>query len=93
MPYDAAGKRRANLPLRGGKGTGFVGSPWATENPVTRFPLGEVPRSGQGGAHFPARKGGLHVFPRAKPGCKGFIHTGAAGAHHNPRGLKGRVKL
>ena len=22
---------------RGGKGTGFVGSPWATENPVTRF--------------------------------------------------------
>ena len=60
--------------LRGGKGTGFVGSPWATENPVTRFPLGEVPRSGQGGA----------LFPRAKPGCKGFIHTGA------PFFLKGR---
>ena len=63
--------------LRGGKGTGFVGSPWATENPVTRFPLGEVPRSGQGGAHFHARKGGWPVFPRAKPGCKGFIQTGA----------------
>ena len=29
------------------------------------------------------------VFPRAKPGCKGFIQTGAfyksRGAHHNPR--------
>ena len=34
---------RANFPLRGGKGTGFVGSRRATENPVTRFPLGEVP--------------------------------------------------
>ena len=27
--------------LRGGKGTGFAGSPWATENPVTRFPPGQ----------------------------------------------------
>ena len=26
---------------QGGKGTGFVGSPWATENPVTRFPPGQ----------------------------------------------------
>ena len=25
--------------LRGGKGTGFVGSPWTPENPVTRFPV------------------------------------------------------
>jgi hypothetical protein len=25
--------------LRGGKGTGFVGSPWTPENPVTRFPM------------------------------------------------------
>ena len=25
----------------GGKGTGFLGSLWATENPVTRFPLGK----------------------------------------------------
>ena len=36
-------ERRADFPHRGGKGTGFVGSPWATENPVTCFPLGEVP--------------------------------------------------
>ena len=27
---------------RGGKGTGFVGSRKATENPVTRFPPGKV---------------------------------------------------
>ena len=25
--------------LRGGKGTGFVGSPWTPENPMTRFPV------------------------------------------------------
>jgi hypothetical protein len=31
-----------------------------------------------------ARKGGLPVFHRAKPGCKGFIHTGGGAAHHNP---------
>jgi hypothetical protein len=31
----------------GGKGTGFVGSPWATENPVTRFPPGQ----GGGASH------------------------------------------
>ena len=37
-------------------------------------------------------KGGLPVFPGRKPGCKGFLKTGAAGAHHNPHGLKGRVK-
>jgi len=29
-------------PLGGGKGTGFVGSRKATENPVTRFPAGKV---------------------------------------------------
>ena len=35
---------------RGGKGTGFVGSPWATENPVTRFPMGEGGAAGTKGA-------------------------------------------
>ena len=33
------GKRRANLPLRGGKRTKFVGSRKATENFVRRFPV------------------------------------------------------
>jgi hypothetical protein len=33
------------------------------------------------------RRRGLPVFPRAKPGCKGFIHTGAAGAHLHPLNL------
>ena len=33
------------------------------------------------------RRRGLPVFPRANPGCKGFIHTGAAGAHHHPLNL------
>ena len=28
-------------PLKGGKGTGFVGEPKRPENPVTRFPMGE----------------------------------------------------
>ena len=30
-------------------------------------------------------KGRVPVFPRAKPGCKGFIHTGGKAAHHNPQ--------
>jgi len=33
---------------------------------------------------FLARRRGLPVFPRAKPGCKGFIHIGGEAAHHNP---------
>ena len=72
---------------------------------------------------FPRPKGGLPVFPREKPGCKGFIIMAPLpfegrppdpfepsepfepfepsrpkgrvhkAAHHNPHGLKGRVKL
>ena len=26
--------------------------------------------------------------PRAKPGCKGFIHIGGGAAHHNPHGRR-----
>ena len=48
-------ERRANFPLRGGKGTGFVGSRRATENPVTCFPLGEVPPQAGIGVHFHER--------------------------------------
>ena len=40
-------------PLGGGKGTGFVGSPWATENPVTRFPPGKVVASATKGGEPP----------------------------------------
>ena len=38
---------------RGGKETGFVGSLWATENPVTRFPPGQrwCRRHQKGGSH------------------------------------------
>ena len=39
-------------PLRGGKRTDFVGSRQATEKSVRRFPVWEVPRSGQG-VHLP----------------------------------------
>ena len=39
VPHDSKGKRRANLPLRGGKRTKFVGSHKATENFVRRFPV------------------------------------------------------
>ena len=48
-----------------------------------------------GGCFSNARKGGCTVFLSSierKPGCKGFLKTGTAGAHHNPHGLKGRVK-
>ena len=39
MLMRSKGKRRANLPLRGGKRTKFVGSRKATENFVRRFPV------------------------------------------------------
>ncbi len=67
--------------LRGGKGTGFVGSPWATENPVTRFPPGQRwwRQPPKGVRISLARRAVVwfSFFPRAKPGCKGFIYTGA----------------
>jgi len=40
-------------------------------------PPGETPPQAAEGVHFHARKGGWPVFHRAKPGCKGFIQTGA----------------
>ena len=46
----------------------------------------------KGGALFLARKGGLPVFPGRKHGCKGFFILRRR-RHHNPRDLKGRVKL
>ena len=50
----------------------------------------------KGGLHFLARQGGCMVFPRAKPGCEGFIQTGVfyqfIGAHNNPR-AKGASNL
>ncbi len=56
-----------------------------------------VPYGTKGGMHFRRPQGGCMVFPRAKTRLYGFIQTGAfnylKGAHHNPRGLKGRVKL
>ena|GEM_PF-4082346 len=42
--------RLTRFPPRGGKRTGFAGSRQATENPVRRFPVWEVPRSGDRGA-------------------------------------------
>ena len=42
-------------------------------------------RRRQKGCISPAHKGGWPVFHRAKPGCKGFIHTGGKAAHHNPQ--------
>ena len=68
-------------------------------SPLRTFgPAGRQPSSPQGlsisrqppkGVHFRRPQGGCMVFPRAKPGCKGFIQTGAfykfRGALHNPR--------
>ena len=52
--------------------------------------------SHQRGIAFPRPQGGCMVFPRAKPGCEGFIQTGAfyqfIGAHLNPR-AKGASNL
>ena len=45
---------------------------------------GDAAAGGRRGAFPLARKGGLPVFHRAKPGCKGFIHTGGGAAHHSP---------
>ena len=39
--------------LRGGKGTGFVGSPWTPENPVTRFPVEKGGAEGTKGGKRP----------------------------------------
>gem|GEM_PF-4892408 len=39
VPHDSTRKRRADLPLRGGKRTKFVRSHKATENFVRRFPV------------------------------------------------------
>ena len=48
----------------GGKGTGFLGSLWATENPVTRFPLGKggAVRHQKGGPLFHRPPGRLYGF-------------------------------
>ena len=44
--------------------------------------------SHQRGKAFPRPQGGCMVFPRAKPGCEGFIQTGAfyklEAPHHHP---------
>ena len=58
--------------LRGGKGTGFVRSRQATENPVTRFPLGK------GGAvrHHLYPKGAAH---RARRLCRRVEEKGSKG--------------
>ena len=49
------------------------------------------------GASFSSLEGRLYGFPTGEARLYGFIQTGAfnylKGAHHNPRGLKGRVKL
>ena len=45
--------------------------------PLESPPPGETPPQAAEGVHFHAREGGWPVFPRAKPGCKGFIQTGA----------------
>ena len=37
---------------------------------------------------FPRSKGGCTVFPRAKPGFKGFLYIGGKAAHHNPHGQR-----
>ena len=59
--------------LRGGKGTGFVRSRQATENPVTRFPLGK------GGAvrHHLYPKGAAH---RARRLCRRVEEKGSKGS-------------
>ena len=49
------------------------------------------------GASFSSLEERLYGFPTGEARLYGFIQTGAfnylKGAHHNPRGLKGRVKL
>ena len=48
-------------------------------------------------ASFSSLEGRLYGFPTGEARLYGFIQTGAfnylKGAHHNPQGLKGRVKL
>ena len=58
------------------------------ENPVTCFPVERCRQRRQKGCISHARQGGLPVFHRAKPGCKGFIQTGGGAAHHNPHGRR-----
>ena len=60
--YDVKAKHRANLPLRGGKQTRFVGSPWATENRVRRFPVERRRRRRQKGC-ISTPEGRFACFP------------------------------
>jgi len=54
---------------------------------------GDAAAGGRRGA-FPRAEGAVGLFSLRPPGrLYGFIHTSGAAAHHNPRGLKGRVKL
>ena len=70
--------------LRGGKGTGFVGSPWATENPVTRFPPGQRWwRQPPKGGTFPSpARAGVKVLFILAPSII------LKGAHQNPHGQR-----
>ena len=79
-------ERRANFPLRGGKGTGFVGSRRATENPVTRFPLGEVPPQAGIGVHFHERSEVVWFsLPLAAlPPLAAYKTHRPTGRYHNP---------
>ena len=67
--------------LRGGKGTGVVRSRQATENPVTRFPLGKggAVRHQRGAAHR-ARRLCKRVEEKGSKGSKGC--GGALRAHY-----------
>ena len=49
--------------LRGGKGTGFVGSPWTPENPVTRFPVEKGGAEGTKGGKRPKAAHHRHAIP------------------------------